>query len=75
MAFSIPCDACRTPLRDEVVTIRVSTFAVVNGGPVASRLVPSERPHDYLLCTSCAETLDAYVRLVEAHRGVPEPAG
>lgn len=72
MAFSLPCDACRAPLSGQVFTIRVSTFAVAPGAPLAHRLVPSERPSDYLFCVECAATLDTYVRYVEANRGVPQ---
>jgi hypothetical protein len=74
MAFSIPCDACRIPLRGRVVTFRVSTYAVGTGVPGGARVVPVERPQDYLFCTACAETFDAYVRLLAHHGGVPETA-
>ncbi|MEI7924563.1 MAG: hypothetical protein WCI61_00055 [Chloroflexota bacterium] len=71
MAFSLPCDACGTPLRGRVFAVRVSTFAVTLGAPVAHRLVPAERPSDYLFCTHCTDTLTAYVQHVQANRGVP----
>jgi hypothetical protein len=72
MAFSIPCDACRTSLSGRVFAVRASTFAVISGAPVAHRLVPSERPSDYLFCTDCANVLDSYVRQVAASRGLPQ---
>ena len=74
MTFSIPCDVCRAPLSGDVVTIRVSTLSIIVGAPVGNRLVPTERPSDYLFCVNCAETLDSYVRYIEANRGVPRTA-
>ena len=72
MAFSIPCDACRAPLRGRVFAVRASTFAVISGAPVAHRLVPSERPSDYLFCTDCAGVLDSYIQYVALNHGLPE---
>jgi hypothetical protein len=72
MAFSLPCDACRAPLNGRVFAIRVSTFAVTSTAPAAHRLVPAERPSDYLFCVDCAGTLDTYIRYIEANRGVPQ---
>lgn len=71
MAFSLPCDACGTPLSGRVFAIRVTTFAVTSTAPIAHRLVPAERPSDYLFCPRCNETVTAYVQHVQAHRGVP----
>lgn len=71
MAFSLPCDGCRYALSGDVVTVRVVAFAPVPGSPAASRLAPSSRPNDYLLCPACAETLQAYIRYLQEHRGVP----
>ena len=71
MAFSLPCDACHTSLTGRVYAIRVSTFAVASAAQVAHRLVPAERPSDYLFCLDCASTLDTYIHYVEANRGVP----
>ena len=74
MAFSLPCDGCRAPLNREVLTVRVSTFAIAAGAPATHRLVPSERPSNYLFCGGCAETLNAYIRYVEMNGGAPRPS-
>ncbi len=75
MAFSLPCDGCQAPLSHEVLTVRVSTFAIAAGAPAAHRLVPSERPSNYLFCNECAATLNAYIRHVEMNGGVPRSSG
>lgn len=71
MALSTPCDTCGTPLRDAVVTVRFTTYAVANGMAPGVRSIPVGRPHEYLLCAACVATLDRSSWLLETHGGVP----
>ena len=68
MALAFPCDACGTPLRRDVVTLRFATLSLA--GPAApAKVTPSVR-QEYVICDDCASYVRACVVLLEARVGV-----
>ena len=68
MALAFPCDACGTPLRRDVVTLRFATLSLAD--PTApAKLIPNTR-QEYMVCDDCASYVRACVALLEARVGV-----
>lgn len=64
MTLSIPCDACGTALRRDVVTVKFTTNSVSFGTGGQTKLTPSSR-QEYLVCHRCASYLQACIAVLE----------
>jgi hypothetical protein len=64
MTLAVPCDACGTPLRRDVVTVKFTTSNVSFGMGSHTRLTPSSR-QEYLVCQRCASYVQACIALLE----------
>ncbi len=73
MTLAIPCDACGTALRHDVVTVRFATSRVSFATAGHTRTTPNRR-EEYLVCTGCASYLQACIAVLEA-RVAAEPLG
>ncbi len=64
MTLSMPCDACSTPLRRDVVTVKFTTSSVSFGTGGHTRLTPNSR-QEYVVCQRCASYLQACIAMLE----------
>lgn len=71
MTLAIPCDACGTALRNDVVTVRFSTSRVAIAIAGHTRTTPNRR-EEYLVCTGCAAYLQACIAMLEARVGAEQ---
>lgn len=68
MTLSTPCDACGTPLRRDVVTLRFMTSTISYGTTSQTRVVPDLK-QEYLVCPGCASYVQACVAVLEGRVG------
>jgi hypothetical protein len=80
MVISFPCQACGVSLDHGAVSLRFATSSVVTTGPGRTKLVPSGRQTEFLLCPACAAYLEVGLgdirreRLAAPAREVPAAA-
>lgn len=64
MTLAIPCDACGSPLRRDVVTLRFSTSSTHHSTSGHTRLAPDSKD-EYLVCPACASYVQACIAVLE----------
>ncbi len=64
MTLAIPCDACGSPLRRDVVTLRFSTSSTHYSTSGLTRLA-SDSKDEYLVCPACAPYVQACIAVLE----------
>lgn len=68
MTLATPCDACGTPLRRDVVTLRFMTSAMTYGTSGHGKSAPDLK-QEYLVCPGCASYVQACVAVLEGRVG------